>query len=397
MVSRLRASKLCSKITYTLTVCLPFFLLFDSSRNIDAQGLLLLVLGGFAWTALLLNRDWLNKISRLEKGLIAIFMISCMLSAALAPHKSYGLLGAPHLRLGALGLIGCVGAGALMRNLTRRQFVHYIYVCILVISLVSVPFSASKFHSLGRIGGVFAQADIMACFVGCGLLLGFEILKLYPAKRNVILGSQFLLLALLILTETRSVIILVAILALLWSLQQKTITIRRATMYCLTFVILLSLMHTLLPNRLTDTAYASASTTYRLSLQSYALHASTTQPLWGYGPGNLADALACPKLVSPALITTCKQGYFFNSSHNIFIDRVLALGWLGGLSYLLLVALAIYRALRSEQDKIFGFALVLITGYYFTNVTSLTLELLVWLLIMRCLMQGRPGTSHASA
>jgi O-antigen ligase len=89
-------------------------------------------------------------------------------------------------------------------------------------------------------------------------------------------------------------------------------------------------------------------------------------------------------LQSPALQKTCHQGYFFNSSHNIFIDRFLAVGWLGGLAFLALAVLAIYKALRAQPEvRIVGWALLLIACYYLTNVTNVTLELLLWVLILR--------------
>ena len=93
--------------------------------------------------------------------------------------------------------------------------------------------------------------------------------------------------------------------------------------------------------------------------------------------------------------TTCRQGYFFNSSHNIFIDRVLAIGWLGGLAFLAIVMLAIYRGLRGKQELwVLGYAVALIGFYYLTNVTSVTLELLLWVLLMRCLAGSPKKVNH---
>jgi O-antigen ligase len=146
------------------------------------------------------------------------------------------------------------------------------------------------------------------------------------------------------------------------------------------------MLHYVAPGRLTNAGYAEQSIHYRLSLQDYALKASGRKPFLGYGPGNLADALRCPWLPAGPLQTTCHQGYFFNSSHNIFIDRILAIGWLGGLAYLGIVILAIYRGIRSKKEvRSMGYGLLLIGCYYLTNVTSLTLELLLWVLVVQCL------------
>lgn len=88
-----------------------------------------------------------------------------------------------------------------------------------------------------------------------------------------------------------------------------------------------------LPARLTNPSYAEFSVRYRLDLQSAALKASDHRPFLGYGIGNLADALNCPSLHVAPLKQTCHEGYFFSSSHNIYLDRVLAFGWLAGLCY----------------------------------------------------------------
>jgi hypothetical protein len=106
--------------------------------------------------------------------------------------------------------------------------------------------------------------------------------------------------------------------------------------------------------------------------------------------GNLADALNCSRLAGKQLKATCKQGYFFNSSHNIYIDRALGIGWLGALAYIAIIVLAIRKGLRVKpESKIFAYGALLIGLYYLTNVTSLTLELLFWILLMRCLIASR--------
>jgi O-antigen ligase len=142
-------------------------------------------------------------------------------------------------------------------------------------------------------------------------------------------------------------------------------------------------LHLFGPARLTNTAYASTSIGYRADLQTYGLRASYHKAWFGYGPGNLADALNCSGLHAAPLQATCRQGYFFNSSHNVFLDRVLAVGWPGGVAFLLFVLTSLGKGLRAPGPaRPMVYAALLIACYYLTNVTSVTLELLFWILLL---------------
>ena len=360
----------------------------DPVRNIDLQGLLLIVSGSFAWCAVALHYRKVLKLENKFTGiLLAIFAVTCLVSFLVNPHHVYDFFGAPYLRLGSGGLLACIGIGLLARTVPRKRLLIYMYGIIVGLSVVSVPYAWWYFHSFSRIGGVFAQADIMGCFAGCGLLLGLALIRSYRRYRTSLLVSQLFLAVVLLLTQTRAVLLAVIILYGVWEVHNHRAAAWKRLVLCLAMVVLLlGGLHYLAPNRLTNTTYADQSIRYRLSLQGAALRATRQKPLLGYGPGNLADALSCTQLPAGPLQTTCHQGYFFNSSHNIFIDRILAIGWPGAAAYLLLVLLAIYTGIRGKRElQIMAYTVLLISCYYLTNVTSLTLELLMWVLLMQCL------------
>lgn len=375
-------------MSLVLAGCLPFLVPLDAVRNIDLQGLLLIVSGSFAWCAVLLQyRKTLRLKNRLTSVFLAIFSVACLASFLVNPHYGYDFFGAPYIRLGSASLLACIGIGLLTKTVPLKRLLVYLYGIIVSLAVVSVPYSLLRFHSLSRIGGVFAQADILGCFVGCGLLFGFGLISLYPRYCRLILGSQLFLTCILVLTQTRAVLFLVIVLYILWDLQsRRAAALKRVVMSLIVIMLLLITLHYIAPSRLTNTGYAAQSVSYRLSLQKYGLKVSEQKPVFGYGPGNLADALSCQHIPAGALQTTCQQGYFFNSSHNIFIDRVLAIGWVGGLAYLALVILAIYKGMRSKSEvRIMTYGVLLISCYYLTNVTSATLELLMWVLLIQCL------------
>lgn len=383
-----RLAKLCADASIVLAACLPFLIPFSANRNIDMQGLVLIIAGGFAWASLGLRRfAVLRSFSRNTVVLLGIFMLSCVISAAISPHKGYGLLGIPYVRLGSAGLIAAIGVGLVILPTPVNALIKRLYAVITAIAVLSVPYNLLRFHALHRMNGIVAQADILAALLGCGLLLGLYISQRSSDKKYLLMGNQLFLAILLVLTETRAVLVVTIILYLIWGLRkQPQKVLLRSMIFAIVLFCLLAGLHYFLPNRLTDTRYAVDSFRYRAELQSYALRTSARKPFWGYGPGNLADALACSRLPAGPLQTTCHQGYFFNSSHNIFIDRFLAVGWLGGGAFLAIVGSAIYKGLRSKREiQILAYAVILIAIYYLTNVTSVILELLLWVLLVRCL------------
>ena len=393
-------ASICRKVAVSLTCLLALLVPFDPVRNIDLQGLILLVIGGFAWTSVLLKTSWsLKQSNRIAVGLLSTFIIACLVSLLINPHFSYDFYGAPYLRLGTAGLIACLGSGLLFRTLPLKRLLTGLYGLITIIAVVSIPYSLIRFHALGRIAGLFAQTTTLAAFLGCGFLIGLELFRVHRPWRRYIIASQLVLIAELLVTETRAVLALVVVLSLVWILynRHQLLNLRRIIYLSMVGLILGSL-YLLLPGRLTNESYAVDSVQYRLLLQKRAITASWQSPYWGYGLGNLADALTCERLPDKSLQATCQQGYFFNSSHNIFLDRILAIGWIGGLSYTLFAGYAIYRGLRSHSNwqRLAACLALLIAGYYFTNVTNVELELVFWILLLSVCTPTPHGNANAT-
>ena len=373
----------CFLISLVLAGCLPFMVPFDAARNIDMQGLLLLIAGGFAWITVLVERQ--VRLEPLSQWLLSIFLACCLISLLVNPHKSYDLLGAPYIRLGAASFLAYVGLSLALKRVPTERLINYLYIGSIGLAVISLPYYLLKYHSSSRIGGLFAQADIFAAFLGCGLLLGLHILQKYSSWKWQIYAAQIFMAALLVLTGTRAVLISVILLWIIWQFQFNRTRLRRyALLYAATILILLAGLSVLPSNRVTSSRYAAISIGYRLTLQSFAVRASSEKPLWGYGSGNLADALSCSRLTAKALQATCHQGYFFNSSHNIFIDRFIGIGWIGGSAFLLLVIRSIYKGvINKKEPTVITYVMALLLLYYLTNVTSVTLELLFWVILLR--------------
>lgn len=377
-----RLAQLSAKTSLAFCACLIWLVPFDAFRNIEMQGLILIIAGFFALLAIILNpAQYLQQLSKFELALLLIFVLSCLLSLALNPNKTYGALGAPYIRLGALGLISCVACALVVRKIPTNNILCFVYGSIVLTSLIALPYSLLRFESLTRPGSIFAQANVFACFLGVAILVGFHFWRTYPKYRRFILVSQLWLVSTMLLSQTRAVIYLVIALLIV----DRLITYRSKKSRGILLLVILPLVLiglSLLPGRLGDTPYAASSISYRLNLQKEAALSALQRPVLGYGPGNLADALSCAKLHHPSLQQTCHEGYFFNSSHNIFLDRILALGLVGGLAFLIFCIYRIWRLMLNPSLRLIAFAALLIVGYYLSNVTSVTLELLFWVLLL---------------
>jgi O-antigen ligase len=365
------------KASLSLCCLLPFLIFFDPFRNIDLQFGVLLVSGVLAWLYLILDKNAL----KLQTFLYPVFLFlgAGTISAVLNPDPFQNFFGASHIRLGLLTFLACFGIASLCSSLAPRVLARYIYLICCALAALSVPYTWVNFGEFVRIGGLVSQADVLACFCGVGLLIS---LRLTLQPRLLLWLGQILLFAVLLLTETRAVIFLVIILAVIHLVWDRKMSYKKLAPAVIFSVILVLSLAAFYPSRLTSAEYASQSLNYRAELQKTATESSFRKPLFGYGAGNLANSLSCKQMHAAALRQSCHDGYIFDSSHNIYLDRMLSVGWVGGLAFMAFVAWAFYRGFQNYQKvQILLYPALLICFYYFTNVTSVALELLFWILL----------------
>jgi O-antigen ligase len=366
---------------------LPFLIVLPLSQDIDMRASLLLLVGLVAIIIVVFYRKtYFPVFSKSAFYILSVFVAFTVVSLLMHP-SAVDAVGTPLVRLGGLSLLACAVCGLLLTEVPTKKLMIWLYSTSLLIAVVSVPYNYLTLHYLMRLSGVFQQADTLAVWLACGFLIGLVIFPLYPLWRRQLYAGQAILLVVLLMTQTRAVIALLALILMIIILKSGYRTSRRYVMAGLILCVLVFLLgvgHLLSPNRLSDAGYASSSVQYRLSLQSYGLKASLHKPIWGYGYGNVTSALRCQSLHDPALQNTCSRGYYFDSSHDIYIDRILSIGYVGGLAYLLFVVRAIYSGLQKNgSEQYFAWAALLVSLYYLTNVTNIEVELLFWILISR--------------
>ncbi|MDL2362977.1 MAG: O-antigen ligase family protein [Patescibacteria group bacterium] len=386
-VSKTDAALTCKRIAISIAIALVFSVPFSPRKNIDMQGILLIISGSFALASLLFSLN-IKKFTAFSYArlLIVMFLLLSICSSLTQPHLIYNLLGAPQVRLGSLGLASCVAVGLLCKQYTAKRTIAWLFGLGVAVSVISIPYTLITLHSLHRFGGIFAQADIMACLLGVTCILGFSIVRMNTPYNRAITTAICLLSVMLVLTETRSIIYLLLLAITVLALKELLSNPRYFRYAAVGTALCILVVVFLLPQRLHNRGYLFESVTYRTELFEAGIAATSTHPLLGYGPGNLADALACDKLTADELQRTCEDGYYFNSSHVLFLDRVLMIGWPGGIVFLALLLLALRRGFTgSKEQQIFAWILTLLCIYLLTNVTHILLELLLWVLVFQCL------------
>lgn len=207
MLSTSNISNFIFKTAVVLIVAMPFLAPFPDNRNADLQGIVILIAGLLSSVYIITKyKSFNNLLSNKERVLLIAIMVFALLSFLVNPHKNYDLLGAPYVRLGLAGTYSIIACSFLMSSIKTRDLLRYLYLLIIAIATISVPYTIYEQGTVNRIGGLFSQADIFAVFMGCGLLIGVEIYKKYPKLKFQIISSQILLVVLILLSQTRAVI-----------------------------------------------------------------------------------------------------------------------------------------------------------------------------------------------
>ena len=370
-----------------LTCLLPFLVPFSLGQNIDLQSIILILIGAVAWYNIWLGRKAKSRLPLAVVTCVVIYVGCCALN--LLTHPSFDtFFGTTMFRLGIPGLVACIGCGLALQGIQAKRLLVWLYATCVLLAATTIPYTLWTAGHISRPGGVFHQADFLGVWMGCGLILGCGLWQAYPAVRRWLIPPQILLVSIMALSQTRAVLVLLPIVGLVMIAQIQTSWQRRialaGSMILVITLAVLSLAQLFPNNRVTDTAYSSESIQYRLSLQSFGAKASLHRPVLGFGAGNVSTALACLTLHNAALQKTCHEGHYFDSSHNIFLDRFIALGWVGGAAFLLFVALSLLKGLRRlDMERYFVYCALLLSLYYCTNVTSVSIELLLWVCLWR--------------
>ena len=362
--------KLIAGIVVGLGLLVP---LSTARRNIDLQGMLLLLGGFYAIAYVAMRRDC--RLRKIDQALLVGLIASSLLSVFFAHDTSTALLGGLRYRVGMLSLVSAAAIGLALSSKTKFQKIQLLYITSVALALVAIPYNFYFLGSGVRLFGTLYQPDILAAILGCGFLFGLHLLHREPSTKYLWVAQTILLID-LVMTESRAVLVLVFLLSLVYMLKD----LRNWRLLGIFGVVLVGFV-AIGPIRVTSTSYFGQSISYRSHLAAFVVQKIADRPL-GYGAGNLLKAIDCRDITSPDLVKTCRQGLGFDSSHNWFIDRFLEYGWVGGICFLLLTVRAMFsgRKLNAEL-QILKLAFLLLVFYSMTNVSGIEIEVFFWIIL----------------
>jgi len=371
-----------------LAALIPVLVVFRNNyQNIDVKLWLLTITGVLAWTYVALDRfSILKRLVRPVRILLAIFLVGCAASVIASVIRVPGswdfLYGSANHRIGLLTLLACIGVGLVFSEFNSKRLLNGLYLYAVGLAGLSLAHDLLFGLHAGRLAGTALQADAMGVCLGAGFIIGLYRLK-KPLDYRLAVAQVFLLLC-LFMTQTRAVIILVALIGLLVLCRHRPKQKRSMlVIFTIVFVVIAGLV-VVLP-RVTNPGYLSRSITYRLDLQAVGVRALWHMPPLGYGVNSLYfGTLSCSNMHDAALLKTCAQGFGFDSTHNIYLDRVLELGWIAGVAYVVLFTYVLWSSFQSKNRELMPFLAVgaLVFVYYFTNITTIDVELLAWIVLL---------------
>lgn len=287
--------------------------------------------------------------------LVVLFMASLFLSAFLSEttllNSFFG---------DGVGVILAVICASLLGpvKLTERHVNAFMRMTAFL-ALASLLINIGTIFNGDRLTGVVNQSNLLAILLGAGVIVG--VFTKYYRKTAFSTASFLLIIATLTLTGTRAVIIPILIilsvkglieLIILNKIQSggKKIHYRDISIVVALVVLLLCL---LAPSsgRVTAPSDLKFGFSYRYNLLEQSFKLAEIMPVWGYGANSISTVFDKYFELPADISRTYSEGYFIESSHNIFADILLQYGWLPGVFYVLIILLTSYASIKISKNK----------------------------------------------
>jgi len=379
------ADKVALFAALALAVFMPFS---DHIKDAQLKLIILIVLGAYSWVRILFFKlkkiNWGFASYLITALVVLLIMIGCLSSG------SKNISGIYFSQISVVPLLAIIGI-ALNSSFLKPQFIAKgVFVSSALVAFLAFPYDMLRYHEMiiGRLNGTLVQSNILAVYISAGLIIGFYwlVTNTYKDKKYILVAMEAYMLFMVVLTQTRFIVILLSLMALTYfalsaKKDKKIILIAIATLLFMIGSVFVA------NNRQIGPKAIDNSISYRLHLQSKAFSGDSIKPIQHNGTDRLMNKLDCKNLrQSNDLSKTCDRGFIFTSYHNQFLDRTVQFGWLFGIAYVAIIVTALVAFYRQRSNKLFvalGSACAVILFYYFTNVPSIELELLLWVLMLQ--------------
>jgi len=380
---------LADKVALFAALALAVFMPFSNHiKDAQLKLIILIVIGAYSWVRILFFK--LKKINWGFASYLIAALVASLITIGFLSSGSKNIAGIYYSQISVLPLLAIIGV-ALNSSFLKPQFIaKAVFISSALVAFLAFPYDMLRYHELiiGRLNGTLAQSNILAVYISAGLIIGFYwlVTNTYKDKKYILVAMEAYMLFMVVLTQTRFIVILLSLMALTYfalsaKKDKKIILIAIATLLFMMGSVFVA------NNRQIGPKAIDNSISYRLHLQSKAFSGDSIKPIQHNGTDRLMNKLDCKNLrQSNDLSKTCDRGFIFTSYHNQFIDRTVQFGWLTGIIYIAVVALGLVEFYRQRNTGVLlalGSAFLLIVLYYFTNITSIELELLLWLLLAK--------------
>lgn len=386
---RAKIFELADKISVSAALVLAVFMPFsDHIKDAQIKLVILIVIGAYSWARILFFR-----LQQIEWGYVSYLIVALVVLLALIGVLSSGtknIFGIYYSQISVLPLLAIIGI-ALNASFLKAEFVaRAVFVSSALVAFLAFPYDMLRYHELiiGRLNGTLIQANILAVYISAGLIIGFYWLatNTFEDKKYSLMAVEAYMLFMIILTQTRFIVILLGLMAMVYfALSPKKDT--KIYIAALATILFVAGSVIVVNNRQIGPAAIDQSVSYRLHLQSKSFSGGSIKPIQTNGTDKLLNKLDCKNLNdSEDLARTCSRGFIFTSYHNQFIDRTVQFGWIFGIAYVAINVTGLVVFYRQRRNKLFvalGSACTVIVLYYSTNVTSIEIELLLWIFIIQ--------------
>ncbi len=328
----------------------------------------------------LYRRDILASATR-QKLLVTLLLTTTIFLFITSPVRS-ALYGYPLVHPSLLSLYASVAIGLFLTCLPVRRVLEYIFHGTVIWAIGNFIFWLLDTHATMRLGFLDSQVIYAACVFAIGVLLGlwhYRYGKL--PTRYVRIATGFLLLCLL-LTQTRSAIVLLVVIVL-WKFTGSVRRHWHKTLALITGFLVAAVLLGGYFGRLYDVSYLGESVEYRLNLVQASMPKDTGSLLIGEGVGSIERNIQENSKSYPLLAPDIQDGIRFESSHNYAVDLLVERGIIVTGLYIGLCVLALRRRYTVSSPKGIVQAIAIFLALFLAvNNINIQMEMSLWVCIL---------------
>ncbi|MGZ6005682.1 MAG: O-antigen ligase family protein, partial [Candidatus Saccharimonadales bacterium] len=336
---------------------------------------------------LLSQRLKVKKGPALAAGLILLISsISLLLHSPL----SWALIGHPTVHPGLLSLLASLAVAITIARFFKIDIVFkFGYLLIILFQLANLIYWLT--HGVdSRLGILGIQLNYTAFLAVCGLILGVGLAQRKQMSVNSLLACEFVLMACVLMTQSRAAIALALIASALFIavLFKQALKPAAVVFSALLAVMLIAGARLNSFHRLHDGQYLDSSYSYRLDLNKAVFPKHPADLILGGGVSSLERNIGQNGLQYPPIAKDIRAGWRFESSHNYFVDLLVERGLVVLFVYLCLIIMAIRAGLAAKNpDSRIAVGLLLASLLFLSvNNTNIEMESLFWTFLFICLI-----------